>query len=85
MGRKAEVGLAAAAVRQLSQGRASVLAIEGEAGIGKTRPAQSIPDHARLQRLAAPEMPVLVANGDRDPMILPRYSCLLAGLIPERS
>jgi pimeloyl-ACP methyl ester carboxylesterase len=27
-------------------------------------------------------MPVLVANGDRDPMILPRYSYLLAGLIP---
>jgi pimeloyl-ACP methyl ester carboxylesterase len=27
-------------------------------------------------------MPVLVANGDSDPMILPRYSYLLAGLIP---
>jgi pimeloyl-ACP methyl ester carboxylesterase len=41
-----------------------------------------IPDHARLQRLTALTMPVLVANGDSDPMILPRYSYLLAGLIP---
>jgi pimeloyl-ACP methyl ester carboxylesterase len=44
--------------------------------------AWGIPDHARLQRLTALGMPVLVANGDRDPMILPRYSYLLAGLIP---
>ena len=44
--------------------------------------AWGIPDHARLQRLAALTMPVLVANGDQDPMILPRYSYLLAGLIP---
>ena len=28
-------------------------------------------------------MPVLVANGDSDPMILPHYSYLLAGLIPH--
>ena len=28
-------------------------------------------------------MPVFVANGDSDPMILPHYSCLLAGLIPH--
>ena len=42
-----------------------------------------IPDHARLQRLGAIEMPVFVANGDSDPMILPRYSHLLAGLIPH--
>ena len=28
-------------------------------------------------------MPVLVANGDSDPMILPHYSHLLAGLIPQ--
>ena len=41
-----------------------------------------IPDHARLQRLAALTMPVFVANGDQDPMIAPRYSYLLAGLIP---
>jgi pimeloyl-ACP methyl ester carboxylesterase len=41
-----------------------------------------IPDHAALERLAAIEMPALVANGDSDPMILPRYSHLLAGLIP---
>ena len=27
-------------------------------------------------------MPVFVANGDSDPMILPRYSYLLAGLLP---
>jgi pimeloyl-ACP methyl ester carboxylesterase len=37
-----------------------------------------IPNHALLQRLAALGMPVFVANGDSDPMILPRYSYLLA-------
>ena len=33
--------------------------------------------------VAAIELPVLVANGDSDPMILPRYSYLLAGLLPN--
>jgi pimeloyl-ACP methyl ester carboxylesterase len=42
-----------------------------------------IPDHALLQRLSALDMPVFVANGDSDPMILPRYSYLLTGLIPD--
>ena len=42
-----------------------------------------IPNHALLQRLAALDMPVFVANGDSDPMILPHYSHLLAGLIPH--
>jgi pimeloyl-ACP methyl ester carboxylesterase len=42
-----------------------------------------IPDHAALERLSAIQMPVFVANGDSDPMILPRYSYLLAGLIPQ--
>jgi pimeloyl-ACP methyl ester carboxylesterase len=42
-----------------------------------------IPDHALLQRLSAIAMPVFVANGDSDPMILPYYSYLLAGLIPH--
>jgi pimeloyl-ACP methyl ester carboxylesterase len=42
-----------------------------------------IPDHTRLQRLSALDMPVFVANGDSDPMILPHYSYLLAGLIPQ--
>jgi pimeloyl-ACP methyl ester carboxylesterase len=28
-------------------------------------------------------MPVFVANGDSDPMILPHYSHLLAGLMPQ--
>jgi pimeloyl-ACP methyl ester carboxylesterase len=41
------------------------------------------PDHARLQRLSAITQPVFVANGDSDPMILPRYSHLLAGLLPD--
>jgi pimeloyl-ACP methyl ester carboxylesterase len=45
--------------------------------------AWGIPDHALLQRLSAIEVPVLVANGDSDPMILPHYSYLLAGLIPR--
>ena len=43
------------------------------------------PDHALLQRLSAIEQPVFVANGDSDPMILPHYSYLLAGLIPHRA
>jgi pimeloyl-ACP methyl ester carboxylesterase len=45
--------------------------------------AWGIPDHAKLQRLSALDMPVFVANGDSDPMILPHYSYLLAGLIPH--
>ena len=60
-----------------------------EATTWATREAQydavctwGIPDHAGLQRVAALTMPVFVANGDADPMILPHYSCLLAGLIP---
>jgi len=32
---------------------------------------------------AAIGLPVFVANGDSDPMILPRYSYLLAGLLPD--
>jgi pimeloyl-ACP methyl ester carboxylesterase len=44
-----------------------------------------VPDHARLERLAAIDVPVFVANGDSDPMILPRYSHLLAGLLPNAS
>jgi pimeloyl-ACP methyl ester carboxylesterase len=42
-----------------------------------------IPNHAMLQRVSAIDVPVFVANGDQDPMILPRYSHLLAGLIPD--
>jgi pimeloyl-ACP methyl ester carboxylesterase len=42
-----------------------------------------IPNHSLLERVAAIEMPVFVANGDSDPMILPRYSYLLAGLLPN--
>ena len=45
--------------------------------------AWGIPDHAALERVCAIEMPVFIANGDSDPMILPRYSYLLAGLIPQ--
>jgi pimeloyl-ACP methyl ester carboxylesterase len=42
-----------------------------------------IPNHALLERVAAIDLPVFVANGDSDPMILPRYSYLLAGLRPN--
>ena len=56
----------------------------------KTRQAQydavcawGIPNFSLLQRVTAIQAPVLVANGDSDPMILPRYSHLLAGLIPD--
>jgi pimeloyl-ACP methyl ester carboxylesterase len=45
--------------------------------------AWGIPDHALLQRMGAIGMPVLVTQGDSDPMILPHYSYLLAGLIPQ--
>ena len=45
--------------------------------------AWGIPNHALLQRVSAIEHPVLIANGDSDPMILPHYSYLLAGLIPQ--
>ena len=44
--------------------------------------AWGVPDHSLLQRVAAIDQPVFVANGDSDPMIPPRYSHLLAGLIP---
>ena len=37
-----------------------------------------ITDHSQLQRLAAIHVPVFIANGDSDPMILPRFSYLLA-------
>ena len=40
------------------------------------------PNHSMLERVSAIDKPVFVANGDSDPMILPRYSHLLAGLIP---
>jgi pimeloyl-ACP methyl ester carboxylesterase len=45
--------------------------------------AWGIPDHSQLQRLSGISQPVFVANGDRDPMILPHYSHLIAGLIPH--
>jgi pimeloyl-ACP methyl ester carboxylesterase len=45
--------------------------------------AWGIPNHALLQRLSTIDLPVFVANGDSDPMILPHYSYLLAGLIPQ--
>jgi DNA-binding CsgD family transcriptional regulator/tetratricopeptide (TPR) repeat protein len=47
VGREVELALASAATRELFEGRASVLAIEGEAGIGKTRLVQAIVDGAR--------------------------------------
>src|SRR5262245_38299865 len=52
VGRGVEFALAAAAVRELSDGRASVLVVEGEAGIGKTRLVQSIVDEARSNQVA---------------------------------
>ncbi|MFF7474095.1 alpha/beta fold hydrolase [Streptomyces sp. NPDC008092] len=42
-----------------------------------------VPDHGSLERLGALRMPVFVANGDSDPMILPHYSYLIAGLVPH--
>ncbi len=45
--------------------------------------AWGIPNHALLERVSAITQPVFIANGDSDPMILPHYSYLLAGLIPQ--
>jgi pimeloyl-ACP methyl ester carboxylesterase len=42
-----------------------------------------IPNHAALQRVSAISHPVFIAAGDSDPMILPHFSYLLAGLIPQ--
>jgi pimeloyl-ACP methyl ester carboxylesterase len=42
-----------------------------------------VPNHSLLERVEGIEMPAFVANGDSDPMILPRYSYLLAGLLPD--
>ncbi len=61
-----------------------------EATTWETRQAQydavctwGIPNHSLLERVSAIDLPVFVANGDSDPMILPRYSYLLAGLLPN--
>jgi pimeloyl-ACP methyl ester carboxylesterase len=45
--------------------------------------AWGLPNHSLLERVSAINLPVFVANGDGDPMILPRYSYLLAGLLPN--
>jgi DNA-binding CsgD family transcriptional regulator len=52
VGREVEVALAAAAVRDLSEGRGSALVIEGEAGIGKTRLVECVVDDARSRGVA---------------------------------
>ena len=41
------------------------------------------PNHSLLERVSAIDKPAFVTNGDSDPMILPHYSYLLAGLIPN--
>ena len=78
-------------------GRETLLRISGARTDGRdvpsswqTRQAQydavctwGIPDHTRLERLHGIDIPVFVANGDSDPMILPHFSYLLAGLIPH--
>ena len=45
--------------------------------------AWGVPDWSALERLRAITVPVFVANGDSDPMIPPRLSHLLAGLLPD--
>lgn len=52
VGRETELALVLGALRQLSEGRASALVIEGEAGIGKTRLVQSLVDDARSRGVA---------------------------------
>jgi DNA-binding CsgD family transcriptional regulator len=53
VGRDDEVALAVAELRHLRDGRGSVLVIEGEAGIGKTRLVQGIVEAARAQNMVA--------------------------------
>ena len=74
VGRETELALAAAAVRELSAGRASVLAIEGEAGIGKTRLVQSIVEDARSRGAA-------VFSGQAHPFERTRPFGVLAGAL----
>ena len=52
VGRGRELALIHAEVARLSEGRATLLAIEGEAGIGKTRLVESIIDDARSRGMA---------------------------------
>jgi DNA-binding CsgD family transcriptional regulator/tetratricopeptide (TPR) repeat protein len=52
VGREAELALAAAAVRELGDGRAGALVFEGEAGIGKTWLVERIVDDARARGIA---------------------------------
>ena len=52
VGRAAELAAAASALGALAEGRASALAIEGEAGIGKTRLVQAIEEHARARHVS---------------------------------
>lgn len=42
-----------------------------------------IPNPTLFDELDVLTIPVFVANGDSDPMILPRYSYLIAGLLPD--
>ncbi|MGH8839288.1 MAG: ATP-binding protein, partial [Jiangellaceae bacterium] len=52
VGRDAELALTASEVARLRDGRAAVLMIEGEAGIGKTRLVEAILDDARSRGMA---------------------------------
>jgi DNA-binding CsgD family transcriptional regulator len=52
VGRETELAVAAAAVRDLGEGRASVLVVEGEGGIGKTRLVQDLIGDARSRGVA---------------------------------
>ena len=52
VGRAAELDVVAAAVREVTAGQASVLVVEGEAGIGKTRLVQAIVEDANARDLA---------------------------------
>ena len=45
--------------------------------------AWGIPNHSLLEPVGAIELPVFVASGDSDAMILRRYSYLSAGLLPD--
>jgi DNA-binding CsgD family transcriptional regulator len=78
VGRTAELGAAAAAVRALGEGRASALVIEGEAGIGKTRLVRAIEQDARARH-------VTVFHGQAHPFERTRPFGLVAAALDLRT
>ena len=74
VGRDAEFAVAVGALRDLGEGRARVLVIEGEAGIGKTRLVQGVVDQARAHGMS-------VFSGEAHPFERTRPFGVVAGAL----